>query len=51
MLNSFINQFVAKPIDKAIYLPQQSKNPVTNHLIGTIIKALQQYYKTNEQKL
>lgn len=50
MLNSFINQFFAKPIDKAVYLPQQSKNPVTNHLIDTMIKALQQYYKTNAQK-
>ena len=38
MLNSFINQFFAKPIDKAVYLPQQSKNPVTNHLIDTMIK-------------
>jgi RHS repeat-associated protein len=47
MLNSFINQFFAKPIDKVVYLPQQSKNPVTNHLSHTMIKALQQYYKTN----
>ena len=50
MLNSFINQFFAKPIDKAVYLPQQSKNPVTNHLIETMIKTLQQYYKTKDQK-
>jgi len=50
MLNRFINQFFAKPIDKAVYLPQQSENPVTNHLIDTMIKALQEYYKTNEQK-
>ncbi|MPM20498.1 hypothetical protein SDC9_66928 [bioreactor metagenome] len=50
MLNSFINQFFAKPIDKVVYLPQQSKNPVTNHLIDSMIKALQQYYKINEQK-
>lgn len=50
MLNSFINQFFAKPIDKAVYLPQQSKNPVTNHLIDAMINAIQEWNKTNGQK-
>ena len=50
MLNSFINQFFAKPIDKAVYLPTQSSNPVTNHLIDSMIKAIQEYNKTNEKK-
>jgi hypothetical protein len=43
MLNSFINHFFAKPMDKVVYHPQQSKNPVTNHLIETMIKTFQQY--------
>lgn len=51
MLNTFINQFFAKPTDKAVYFPQQSKNLVTNHLIDTMIKALREYLKQNEQKL
>ena len=50
MLDSFINQFFAKPIDKAVYLPTQSKNPITNHLIDAMIKAIQEYNKTNEKK-
>lgn len=45
MLNSFINQFFAKPIDKAVYLPQQSKNPLTSHSIKALIQALKQYYE------
>jgi len=49
MLNTFINQFFAKPIDKVVYLPQQSSNPVTNHLMTAMIKALHEY-KPNEQK-
>jgi RHS repeat-associated protein len=48
MLNTFINSWTAKPIDKAVYLPQQSNNPVTNHLIDTMISALREYYKTKE---
>ena len=49
MLNTFINQFFAKPIDKVVYLPQQSSNPVTNHLMTAMIKALREY-KANQQK-
>jgi RHS repeat-associated protein len=50
VLNTFLNQFISKPIDKAIYLPRQSKNPITNHLIDSMIKALQKYYKTSEEQ-
>lgn len=46
MLDRFINSLFAKPIDKVVYLPQQSDNSVTNHLIDTLIRALMEYYKT-----
>lgn len=46
VLNTFINQLFAKPIDKVVYLlPQQSKNYITNHLIDTMIKALRENQK------
>ena len=38
----------SKPIDKAIYLPQQSASIIINHTIESMIKALQEYYKTNQ---
>ena len=43
MLNTFIKQFFAKPIDKVVYLPQQSSNAVTNHLMPAMVKALHEY--------
>ena len=50
MLNSYVNRFFAKPIDKVIYLPEQSSSSITNHLISSVIKALQQYNKTKGKK-
>jgi len=42
VLNTFVNSWLAKPIDKAVYLPKQSNNPVTNHVLGSVIKGLQE---------
>jgi len=50
MLDTFINSWSAKPIDKAVYLPNQSSNPVTNHSMKSMFKALDEYLKNNEQK-
>lgn len=49
MLDRFVNPlFFAKPIDKVVYLPQQSSNPLTNHGIDAVIKALNVYYSTKK---
>jgi RHS repeat-associated protein len=48
-INTFVNSWLAKQIDKATYLPKQSSNPITNHSMGAVIKALEQYLNS-EQK-
>jgi hypothetical protein len=50
ILNTLINSWFAHPIDKAIYLPTQSSNPITNHLMPAVKSALTQYYKANDLK-
>ena len=42
-LNTFLNNWLAKPIDKVVYLPRQSLNPITNHGLDAIIQALREY--------
>ena len=44
-MDVYVNKFMmATPIDKVIYLPQQSKNPFTNHSMESVINALLEYF-------
>jgi RHS repeat-associated protein len=49
-LNSLNKALNSKAIDKIIYLPSQSSNPITNHSIETVIKALQEYYNNKNKQ-
>jgi hypothetical protein len=40
----------AEPIDKAVYLPQQSSDPITNHIMASIINALKNYKPEEKHK-
>jgi hypothetical protein len=50
MLDSFINSWAAKPIDKVVYLPHQSSNPVINHSLEAMLKALLEYFEERSKK-
>jgi len=49
ILNKYLNQYFAKPIDKAVYLPTQSKSSLTNHYMESVLKALKQHFNLKDE--
>lgn len=51
ILNSYINvALAAGPIGGVVVLPKQSLNPVTNHLMSSVVSGLKDYRKDIEKQ-